>query len=70
MASFYRIIRLSSVLKEQDTPHLEQARATIAEARKSPANFSYRALELLCRQQAKFASTPVTRDELERMALE
>ena len=34
------------------------------------ANFSYRSLELLCRQQAKLTSTPETRNELERMALE
>jgi hypothetical protein len=36
----------------------------------SLANFSYRSLELLCRQQAKLASTPDARNELERMALE
>jgi len=34
------------------------------------ANFSYRSLELLCRQQAKLADTPDARIELERMALE
>jgi hypothetical protein len=38
--------------------------------RDSPANFSYRSLELLCRQQAKLSSTPEVRQELERMALE
>jgi hypothetical protein len=36
----------------------------------SPANLSYRVLELLCRQQAKLSATPETRNELERMALE
>jgi hypothetical protein len=36
----------------------------------SPANLSYRMLELLCRQQAKLCATPETRNELERMALE
>jgi hypothetical protein len=36
----------------------------------SLANFSYRSLELLCRQQAKLAATPDARNELERMALE
>jgi hypothetical protein len=36
----------------------------------SPANHSYRMLELLCRQQAKLSATPETRNELERMALE
>jgi hypothetical protein len=36
----------------------------------SPANPSYRMLELLCRQQAKLSATPETRNELERMALE
>jgi hypothetical protein len=36
----------------------------------SPANLSYRSLELLCRQQAKLADTPDARIELERMALE
>jgi len=35
-----------------------------------PTNFSYRSLELLCRQQAKLSATPETRNELERMALE
>jgi hypothetical protein len=30
----------------------------------------YRSLELLCRQQAALSSTPGTRKELERMALE
>ena len=35
----------------------------------SPANY-YRSLELLCRQQAKLTSTPETRNELARMALE
>ena len=34
------------------------------------ANFSYRSLELLCREQAKLASTPDTRNELRRMSLE
>jgi hypothetical protein len=37
---------------------------------KSPANTSYRSLELLCRQQAKLSADPATRDELERMASE
>jgi len=37
---------------------------------RSPANVSYRSLELLCRQQAKLSATPETRNELERMALE
>ena len=36
----------------------------------SPANLSNRSLELLCRQQAKLATTPGARDELVRMALE
>jgi hypothetical protein len=36
----------------------------------SPADLSYRVLELLCRQQAKLSATPETRNELERMALE
>ncbi len=36
----------------------------------SPASFSYRALELLCRQQAKLSSSPDARNELERMAFE
>jgi hypothetical protein len=36
----------------------------------SPASFSYRSHELLCRRQAKLSATPETRDELERMALE
>jgi hypothetical protein len=36
----------------------------------SVANFSYRSLELLCRQQARLAATPEARNELERMALE
>jgi hypothetical protein len=36
----------------------------------SPANVSYRSLELLCRQQAKLAATPDAQKELERMALE
>jgi hypothetical protein len=31
---------------------------------------SYRSLELLCRRQAHLSSTPQTRRELERMALE
>ncbi len=30
----------------------------------------YRALELLCRQQAKLSATPAARNELERMAQE
>jgi hypothetical protein len=34
------------------------------------ANLSYRSLELLCREQAKLASTPDTRNELRRMSLE
>ena len=34
------------------------------------ANFSYRSLELLCRQQAKLAATPDAQKELERMARE
>jgi hypothetical protein len=34
------------------------------------ANFSYRSLELLCRQQAKLSAKPEVRSELERMALE
>jgi len=33
-------------------------------------NESYRSLELLCRHQAKLASTPATREALEDMALE
>jgi hypothetical protein len=33
-------------------------------------NFSYRSLELLCRQQAALSATPDTRKELERMARE
>jgi hypothetical protein len=33
-------------------------------------NFSYRSLELLCRQQAALAATASTRRELECMALE
>ena len=36
----------------------------------SPANLSYRSLELLCRQQARLTVTPAARNELERMALE
>jgi hypothetical protein len=36
----------------------------------SPANVSYRSLEMVCRQQAKLSATPETRDVLERMALE
>jgi hypothetical protein len=36
----------------------------------SPANFSYRALEILCRQQARLSASPETRSELERMARE
>jgi hypothetical protein len=35
-----------------------------------PANFSYRSLETLCRQQAKLSATPDARNALERMALE
>jgi hypothetical protein len=35
-----------------------------------PPNFSYRSLELLCRQQAKLAATTDARNELECMALE
>jgi hypothetical protein len=31
---------------------------------------SYRSLELICRQQAMLSSSPHTRKELERMALE
>jgi hypothetical protein len=34
------------------------------------ANFSYRNMEKLCRQQAKLSSTPEVRKELERMAIE
>jgi len=34
------------------------------------ANESYRSLELLCRKQAAISSSPSTRKELERMALE
>ncbi len=34
------------------------------------ANFSYRSLACLCHQQAKLSTTPHTRKELERMALE
>jgi hypothetical protein len=37
---------------------------------KSPPNFSYRSLELLCRLQARISATPGTRNELERMARE
>jgi len=37
---------------------------------KSPANFSYRSLEVLCREQAQLSVTPDTRSELERMARE
>jgi hypothetical protein len=36
----------------------------------SPANLSYRSLELLCRQQARLTVTPEARNELERMAHE
>jgi hypothetical protein len=36
----------------------------------SPANVSYRSLELLCRQQAKLSATAGVREELERMAVE
>ena len=36
----------------------------------SPANLSYRSLELLCRQQARLTVTPAARNELERMARE
>ena len=36
----------------------------------SPANLSYRSLELLCRQQAKLSATTDARNELERMARE
>ena len=36
----------------------------------SNANFSYRSLELLCRQQAKLSAKTEARNELERMALE
>jgi hypothetical protein len=36
----------------------------------SPANFNYRALEALCRQQARLSATPDARNELERMARE
>jgi len=35
-----------------------------------PADFSYRSLELLCRQQAQLSTTPETRSLLERMARE
>ena len=35
-----------------------------------PPNFSYRSLELLCRQQAKLSAKSEARNELERMALE
>jgi hypothetical protein len=35
-----------------------------------PPPVSYRALELLCRQQAKLAATAEARNELERVALE
>ena len=33
-------------------------------------NYSYRSLELLCRQQARLACTPDARRELEHMAVE
>ena len=33
-------------------------------------NFSYRSLEVLCRQQAAISITPGAREELERMARE
>jgi hypothetical protein len=37
---------------------------------KAPADLPYRALELLCRRQAKLSATPDARHELERMARE